>query len=113
MVSDSLISRNIFTVTIPIISYSKINVLFFLHLTPLRHNIFPTSYPISENEFGHTVFRPLLGPAGSQQPHVGIAKFLPVPDHGPGAGPLDSKFTTLMSIYAYVPHILPQDLGAL
>ena len=40
MVSDSLISRNIFMVTIPIISYSKINILLFLHPTPLRRNFF-------------------------------------------------------------------------
>ena len=30
--------------------------LTFLHLTPLRHNFFPTSYRITENEFGLTVF---------------------------------------------------------
>ena len=54
MVSDSLISRNIFTITISIISYLKIRILLFLHLTPLRRNFFPTSHPITENEFGHT-----------------------------------------------------------
>ena len=27
---------------------------YFLYLTPLRHNFFPTSYPITENEFGLT-----------------------------------------------------------
>ena len=31
--------------------------IFFLHLTPLGHNLFPTSYPLTKNEFGHTVAR--------------------------------------------------------
>ena len=45
MISDSLFYRNIFTVTTPIIFYSKIR--FFLHLTPLRRNFF--SYILPRN----------------------------------------------------------------
>ena len=38
----------------PFISYSKISILFLLHLTPPRQNFFLTSSAITENEFGHT-----------------------------------------------------------
>ena len=62
MIADSLISRNIFDVNIPIISYSNINILFFSDLTPLRCNIFPISYPITKNEFGRTAERGLEQP---------------------------------------------------
>ena len=41
--------RNIFIIATTIISYSKISILFFPHLTTLRYSIFS-----SENEFDHT-----------------------------------------------------------
>ena len=56
MMSYSLIYSNILTVFIPIISFSMTGILFFLQLTPLRRKVFPTFYPITENEFGHAVW---------------------------------------------------------
>ena len=52
---DRIISRNAFTTAIPIISYSKISILFFVHLHHWDLTRFPTSFPVTENEFGHTV----------------------------------------------------------
>ena len=40
----------------------KYQHLIFLHLTPLRYSFFPTSYPVNENEFGHTVLRCFMHP---------------------------------------------------
>ena len=48
MISDSLISRNIFTLLDRFRSASSISMLFFLHLTPLRCSFFPISYPVTE-----------------------------------------------------------------
>ena len=37
--------------------------MFFSHLTPPNHNFFPTSYPKTENESGHTDARVLHRPS--------------------------------------------------
>ena len=72
----------------------------------------PWSAAQARQSYLFSICRPLLRQALYQQPHVRAAKSQPVPDHGPSAGPLGSKFAT-MSIYVYVPHILSQGLGAL
>ena len=54
---NSLISRNILTILDHLRSPLRISVLFFLHLTPPRYSFSPSSYPITENEFGHNVSR--------------------------------------------------------
>ena len=55
MISDIIVSRNVFIVATTIICYSKISILFFFYI--LHHRdiaFFLTSYPVTENEFGHT-----------------------------------------------------------
>ena len=44
----------VFLTSISIISFSKISVLIFPTSYNLSHKFFPTSCPITENEFGHT-----------------------------------------------------------
>ena len=59
----------------PIISYSKVSILFFLHLAPLRRNFFPTSYPVTENELiALLIYRAL--PTVSAV-HVSVAEIRP------------------------------------
>ena len=48
-------SEMAFTTAIPITHYSKIRILFFLHLTPIIHNFYAHTLHATENEFGHTV----------------------------------------------------------
>ena len=49
-----------FIVVIPIISYSDRRILIFLSSYTSKLQLFPTSYPITENEFSHIDTRLLL-----------------------------------------------------
>ena len=44
MISDGVICRKVFIIAIPFMSYSKVSI-FFLHLTPLRRDIFSYIWP--------------------------------------------------------------------
>ena len=42
-------------IPVPVISYLKNSSLIFSYIVHPYDNFFPTSYPVNENEFGHTV----------------------------------------------------------
>ena len=54
LIPDSIISRYVNIAAMPIITYSKISSLFFPTSHTPKTKLFHASYPITENEFGHT-----------------------------------------------------------
>ena len=58
-ISDRMISRNVFIIAVPFMSSSKVSIFFYI-LHPWDVKFFPTSHPVTENEFGHTERPPIV-----------------------------------------------------